>query len=136
MLDGAHVPASLAGVLEELRGDPDLSGPCQPVLSLARDKDAPGLLKALRSHADRLVCTSVESGRHWPADELAGLARELGFEALAEPDASVALAQAMARAGADGWVLVTGSLYLVGALRPSLSPPGPPPCSPSAPTSS
>ena len=59
-----------------------------------------------------------------------------GFEALAEPDASVALAQAMARAGADGWVLVTGSLYLVGALRPSLSPPGPPPCSPSAPTSS
>lgn len=136
VLDGAHVPASLAGVLEELRGDPDLSGPCQPVLSLARDKDAPGLLKALRSHADRLVCTSVESGRHWPADELAGLARELGFEALAEPDASVALAQAMARAGADGWVLVTGSLYLVGALRPSLSPPGPPPCSPSAPTSS
>lgn len=136
VLDGAHVPTSLTAVLEELRGDPDLSGPCQPVLSLARDKDAQGLLKALEGHADRLVCTCVEGGRHWPADELAGLARELGFEALAEPDAGEALAQAMARAGADGWVLVTGSLYLVGALRPSLPTQDPPPCSPSAPTSS
>ena len=136
VLDGAHVPTSLTAVLEELRGDPDLSGPCQPVLSLARDKDAQGLLKALEGHADRLVCTSVEGGRHWPADELAGLARELGFEAKAEPDVSEALAQAIASAGADGWVLVTGSLYLVGALRSSLPTQEPPPCSPSAPTSS
>jgi dihydrofolate synthase/folylpolyglutamate synthase len=136
VLDGAHVPTSLTAVLEALRGDPDLSGPCQPVLSLARDKDARGLLKALEGRADRLVCTSVEGGRHWLAAELAGLARELGFEALAEPDASEALAQAVARAGADGWVLVTGSLYLVGALRNSLTPQDPPPCSPSAPTSS
>lgn len=136
VLDGAHVPTSLTAVLEELRGDRDLSGPCQPVLSLARDKDARGLLKALEGHADRLICTSVEGGRHWPADELAGLARELGFEALAEPDAGEALAQAMVSAGADGWVLVTGSLYLVGALRPSLPTQEPPPCSPSAPTSS
>jgi len=132
VLDGAHVPSSLSAVLEELRADRDLQGSCHPVLSLARDKDARGMLKVLRGHADRLVCTSVESGRHWPADELAGIARELGFEAMAEPDASVALAAAMARVGTDGWVLVTGSLYLVGALRPSL----PTPCSPSAPTSS
>ncbi|HIF41323.1 MAG TPA: bifunctional folylpolyglutamate synthase/dihydrofolate synthase [Planctomycetes bacterium] len=136
VLDGAHVPTSLTAVLEELRGDPDLSGPCQPVLSLAKDKDARGLLKALEGHADRLVCTCVGGGRHWPADELAGLARELGFEAMAEPDAGEALAQAKARAGADGWVLVTGSLYLVGALRPSLPTQESPPCSPSAPTSS
>jgi dihydrofolate synthase/folylpolyglutamate synthase len=67
---------------------------------------------------------------------LAGLARELGFEAQAEPDVGEALAQAMASAGADGWVLVTGSLYLVGALRPSLTTQEPPPCSPSVPTSS
>lgn len=138
VLDGAHVPSSLRAVLEDLAGDPALSGPCVAVLSVGRDKDARGLLKALAARVDRVHCTSVGE-RQWSPQELQALAAAEGLDAAADDSPGGAVASATAGLAPGGWVLVTGSLHLVGAVRGGLSaspPPEEPGCSPSAQTSS
>jgi dihydrofolate synthase/folylpolyglutamate synthase len=117
VLDGAHVPESLALVLRDLARDPELAVPPVVVLGLGLEKNARGMLKALGGGVDRVLCTSVGEGPYRGADELASLARELGFAARAVPEARAALDEAVLAAGTGGWVLVTGSLHLVGALR-------------------
>ncbi len=128
VLDGAHVPSSLEMVLAELHASGGLTGPMSAVISLAQDKDAQGFLKALVGHADRVICTCVDSGRHQPASELTSLARELGLAAHGVDSPQEALQQALKGCTPNGWVLVTGSLYLVGALRQDLDQPPTSPC--------
>jgi len=119
ILDGAHVPDSVAMACAELQGAPDLPGPAVAVVSLAVDKDARGILKALKGCADRVVCTTIKTGRHLAASELCELAQGEGLTAHAVPDPGQAVSQA-AELAASGWVLVTGSLYLAGATRAAL----------------
>jgi dihydrofolate synthase/folylpolyglutamate synthase len=117
VLDGAHVPESLALLLRDLARDPELAVPPVAVLGLGLEKNARGMLKALQGGVDRVLCTSVGDGPYRGADELAALAGELGLAARAVPEARAALDEAVRAAGPGGWVLVTGSLHLVGALR-------------------
>jgi dihydrofolate synthase/folylpolyglutamate synthase len=117
VLDGAHVPSSLALLLRDLARDERFSGKAQILVGIGADKDAAGLLKALRGHVDRVLCTSVGRGPYRDPEELAALARSLGFEAAAAADAREALDEARERARGSGWVLVTGSLHLVGRVR-------------------
>jgi len=132
VLDGAHVPESLALLLRDLERDPPGAGRPVVVLGMGLEKDARGLLKALADKADRVLCSTVGAGPYRDANELAGLARELGLRARAVLDPAAALDDAVREAGTDGWVLVTGSLHLVGALRrltrPSSSIRTPPRC--------
>jgi dihydrofolate synthase/folylpolyglutamate synthase len=117
VFDGAHVASSLELVLAELSASENPPGAPQVVLSLARDKDHVSILKALRRHVDSLYCTTVQSGIHLDAARLTEMAKEEGFEAKEFRSSRDALHRASARAAAGGWVLVTGSLYLVGDLR-------------------
>lgn len=122
VLDGAHVAGSLTALLRDLEGDPGLHGPAAGVVSLARDKDAAAFLKAMAARVDRVACTSVASGMHRPPEEMTRLARDVGMVAETSVDPVQALERATETAAArGGWVLVTGSLYLAGALRPSLA---------------
>ena len=119
MLDGAHVPFNLAAVLRDLSRTADLAGPCVAVMALAADKDAAGLMTELGRRASALVFTELPDSRKGrsPAD-LHALASSLGLKSEIEKDPKRAFrrgAELAARAGA--WLLVTGSLYLVGALR-------------------
>ena len=124
VLDGAHVPSSLRAVLDELGADPDLPGPPVVVLGMGRDKDAAGLLKTLAGRSDRVLCTSAGAGPYRTPEELSREAARLGVEALAVSSPRAALEAALRRAHPGGWVLVTGSLHLVGAVR-GLLPPAP-----------
>lgn len=119
VLDGAHVPFNIAAVLSDLAREPDLAGPCVAVVALARDKDATGFLTELSKRATAIVCTSVPSATRGRApEELRAIAASLGMAAEVEPDPTLALHRGVALAeDADAWLLVTGSLYLVGALR-------------------
>ena len=119
VLDGAHVPFNIAAVLSDLERAPELAGPCVAVVALARDKDAHGFLAELGKRASAVVCTSVPSAtRGLPADELHAIATALGIASEVEPDPQRALRRGAALAETAGaWLLVTGSLYLVGALR-------------------
>jgi dihydrofolate synthase/folylpolyglutamate synthase len=117
VLDGAHVPESLALVLRDLACDPELAPDPVVVLGMGSEKDARGLLKALQGRADRVLCTSPGDGPYRHPMELRALALELGLAAEVLPDPQAALEQAVRAAGSAGWVLVTGSLHLVGAVR-------------------
>jgi dihydrofolate synthase/folylpolyglutamate synthase len=119
VLDGAHVPFNIAAVLRDLARAPELSGPCVAVVALARDKDATGFLTELRGRASTVVCTNVPSAsRGRPAEELETIAASLGIASEAEADPRRAFRRGVELAGRSGaWVLVTGSLYLVGEVR-------------------
>lgn len=117
VLDGAHVPESLELVLRDLAREPELAVPPVVVLGMGLEKNAEGLLKALVGRTDRVLCSSVGEGPYRGAAELVGLAHALGLAATAVPEPAAALDEAVRIAGTGGWVLVTGSLHLVGALR-------------------
>ncbi len=117
VLDGAHVPSSAALLLRELAARRDLQGLPVVVLGLGREKDAAGFLKALSGRVDRVLCTRVGSGPHRVPSSLVEEARRWGLEAEAAEPPEQAYARARHVLTPGGWVLVTGSLHLVGALR-------------------
>ncbi len=119
VFDGAHVPFNLAAVLRDLVRDPDLEGQCVAVVALAGDKDATGFLAALGKRASSIVLTDVPSAsRGRPAADLAAVASRLGLQSEVVPDPQRAFHRGVELARkANAWLLVTGSLYLVGALR-------------------
>jgi dihydrofolate synthase/folylpolyglutamate synthase len=132
LLDGAHNPAgaaALATAIDDLR--PFLAaGPVTLVTASMADKDVDGVIAALAAAtalADAtVICTSLEVARAMPASDLAAhwrarqAARSPASHAMSivtEADPIAALERAL---GADGPVLVAGSLYLVGAARGQL----------------
>jgi dihydrofolate synthase / folylpolyglutamate synthase len=129
VLDGAHVPSSLAAVIDELAADLPGSGPGIAILALGRDKDASGLLKVLSRVVDRVICTTAGDGPYRAPEELREEALRLSLTATAEIDPREALRQARQAARGGGWVFITGSLHLVGALRRETQDPA---CSPSS----
>lgn len=120
VLDGAHVAASVARVLEELSQRRELPGAPVVVLALGRDKDAISILKTLQGRADRLVCTTVAHGPLRAVETLVEEASRAGFAAETAADPRNALTKALQLATDHGWILVIGSFYLVGAVRPLL----------------
>jgi dihydrofolate synthase/folylpolyglutamate synthase len=121
LLDGAHNDYSIKTVLSDLRA---LLPECRPVVVVfgcARDKDAPAMLRLVAEMADAVVFTTSASQRSREPAELAMIWRELtGREAPVKPDLGEAVSEAQRLAvesGRPGLVLVTGSLYLVGAFK-------------------
>jgi len=119
VLDGAHVPFNIGAVLRDLALDAELSGPCVAIVALAADKDAEGFVAELAGRASTVIFTDLPgSSRGRPPAELQALATSLGLKTEVEPDAKRALERGLElAAGANAWLLVTGSLYLIGALR-------------------
>jgi dihydrofolate synthase / folylpolyglutamate synthase len=119
VMDGAHVPFNIGAVLRDLALTPDLAGPCVAVVALAADKDAQGFVAELAGRASAVVFTDLPgSSRGRSPVELKALAESLGLTSEVEPDAKRALKHGLDLARqANAWLLVTGSLYLIGALR-------------------
>ncbi len=122
VMDGAHVPFNIGAVLRDLAATPDLSGPCVAIVALAADKDAEGFVAELIGRASTIVFTDVPgSSRGRAPVELKALAELLGLVSEVEPDAKRALKRGLELARqTHAWLLITGSLYLVGALRPAI----------------
>ncbi|HEX6393412.1 MAG TPA: folylpolyglutamate synthase/dihydrofolate synthase family protein [Acidimicrobiales bacterium] len=92
------------------------------VVGMLKGKDPAGMLEALGVRRSRLVIACpAPSPRTQPAGEVAAAARALGVEAVETESVSDALEEASRRAGPDDLVLVTGSLYVVGAARAALA---------------
>ena len=121
VMDGAHVPFNIRAVLRDLALDPDLAGPYVAIVALAADKDAQGFVAELAKRASTVLFTDLPgSSRGRPPAELQALAHSLGLTSEVEPDAKRALKRGLELAAqANAWLLVTGSLYLIGALRPA-----------------
>lgn len=87
------------------------------VLGILADKSVEAMVERLVPLADRVICTEPLSPRALPADRLAELVSRWGVPAEAMPAAEGALARGLELAGESGFLLVTGSLYLVGHAR-------------------
>jgi dihydrofolate synthase / folylpolyglutamate synthase len=77
----------------------------------------------LGRRASTIVFTDLPgSSRGRSPAELQALAASLGLTSEVEPEAKRALKRSLELARqANAWLMVTGSLYLVGALRPAIS---------------
>ncbi|MBW3575615.1 MAG: bifunctional folylpolyglutamate synthase/dihydrofolate synthase [Actinobacteria bacterium] len=120
VLDGAHNPDGCRAAARTLDDFSFAGGPVL-VVGMNRGRSATEMLAALGVERARLVVAcSVDWPRALPAEEVAVAARRLGAEAEAVPDVPEALRRALGVATSDDAVLVTGSLYVVGAARPLL----------------
>lgn len=120
LLDAAHNVEGARALGEYL--DAELPGETRPDLLFGayRDKDAAGMLQALRPRVARVWLAPLDSQRSWdPAPH----ARE---QERVAPDVSSALAEALAEPEATEQrrpLLVAGSVFLVGSVRQSLTRP-------------
>ena len=122
IIDGAHNPAgadtSSAVFFEYF----DPAGKRILVFGCLQSRDPSEMLAALRAtEFDIVVTCTAPSPRGLPASDLTSAARDLGCDEVIEcSTVEQACARAVRLAGADDAVLVTGSLYVVGAARPAL----------------
>jgi len=123
LLDGAHNLVGAAALRAAL-AEEFVDAPRIVVVGLLREKDPHEMLEALGIlDATRVVLCRPPSPRAHDPDVLAGAARDLGVAAdRIETADSVedAVARALARAVPEDQVVVTGSLYVVGAARAAL----------------
>jgi len=118
MLDGAHNADGMAALGRALVEELPHLGPAVVVFGTLVGHDPVELLEALGPDRIRLlVACPAPSPRALSPDEIADAARSLGIEAVTTPSVEAALEAAVADAEDDELVLVTGSLYVVGAAR-------------------
>jgi dihydrofolate synthase/folylpolyglutamate synthase len=117
LIDAAHNPAGATALAEALLSYFSFAS-VTLVLGIVADKDAAGIIRALDSVVDRVIITQSHSERATPADELGALAITLlGPDRVEiEPNLAEAVeyARRIAGAAANGAVVVTGSITLLG----------------------
>ncbi len=123
VLDGAKnlegATAAAAAVLEEFGSDRSII----LVVGMLAGKDPASMLRALGAHRARMVVTCpAPSPRTQSASEVAAAARALGVATvtITSSVAEALEAASAAAAPAEDLILVTGSLYVVGAARAAL----------------
>ncbi len=113
LLDGAHNPAgcdSLAAYLLDYQ-----SGRRTALIFAAmKDKPAGAMLSILAPRCDDILVTSLPVARGESPEALLAAAGAVHPSARMAPEIGAALTLARKAAGADGLVVVTGSLYLIG----------------------
>jgi dihydrofolate synthase / folylpolyglutamate synthase len=120
LLDGAHNVAGAHVLRDALDEEFPESGRVY-VVGLLSQKEPHEMLEALGAlDARTLVCCAPPSPRALPPATVAAAARDLGFpddDVVVVPDVERAVRTAIDAAGNEGQVIVTGSLYTVGAAR-------------------
>lgn len=120
VLDGAHNPASAWALAETVNARFPSKLNRVMVFSACADKDVRGVLRILLPLVRSVIFTTNNSPRHMPPAEMARIAMELDphIRQDVKDNPCAAVTQALKIAGDDGVVLVTGSLYLIGDVRP------------------
>ena len=121
LLDGAHNPAGAQALARALTEELPAKRRVV-VLGAMGDKDYGGIIEALAPIADAFVCTEAPTLRSASAEQLAKVARIAGVPTEVEAEVDAAITRARGLAGEGTMVVVTGSLYLVGAARDALGP--------------
>lgn len=122
VVDGAHNPAGAAALGGALEEDFAAVRRTVVVFGCLNGRSPADILAALGT--DRIahvVACAPPSLRGLPASEIASVARSLGLGASVADSVAEALAAARALVSEDDLVLITGSLYLVGAAREHLT---------------
>jgi dihydrofolate synthase/folylpolyglutamate synthase len=87
---------------------------------ITHDRAPRGVFRPLRSVADSAVFVAPPTPRARPPEDVAAAWRKLGGSAEVAEDPLAGLRRARGLAGPGGVVIVAGSFYLAGAVRPAL----------------
>jgi dihydrofolate synthase/folylpolyglutamate synthase len=118
VLDSAHNELSLKAAVATARALTKGAVVC--VMGLAKDKDVEACMRRVAEGADGAVFTTYYNPRQsTPEDLLRTYEKFGGKQGSVEEHAEAALEVAIELAGKDGLVLVTGSTYLAGVMRPA-----------------
>ncbi len=123
ILDGVKNPDGARAAATTLNDEFEGTASRLLVVGMLRGREPDELLASLDAERARVIITCLApSPRAVPAEDLAAAARRVAPHAEVVVAESVATAVAIAvdRAGEDDLVLVTGSLYVVGAARAAL----------------
>jgi dihydrofolate synthase/folylpolyglutamate synthase len=121
VLDGAHNPAGAAVVGRALTEDFAAARRVIVVMGCLRGRDPGDLLEAIGpERIDTVVACRPPSPRAQEPESVVAAAEALDIAAEASGTTSEALTRALELAGWEDLVLVTGSLYVVGAARTAL----------------
>jgi dihydrofolate synthase / folylpolyglutamate synthase len=120
VLDGAHNVAG-AEALREALYEEFATGPRTLVVGLLREKEPHEMLRALGiDEAALVVCCPPPSPRALDPQVVAAAARELGIaddQVVVADTVSDAVTEALLSTPDEGQIVITGSLYVVGAAR-------------------
>ena len=111
LLDGAHNPASAKALAVAFKQQFPEASPAL-ILGVLADKDWRPLADTLAPLARRLLLVPVKSQRSLAPEDLLEVCRQANPQAAVEVRAS--LAEAFERSAQEPFLLITGSLYLVG----------------------
>lgn len=120
LFDGAHVDIALEALFEEVGDSTWATGPLTVLFALGRDKDARRMLAQLNGRAEHIVFTSLPGHDAMATAELTVFAREAGVAFSEAENPSEGMSECLGRASNGGWILVTGSLYLIAPARNAL----------------
>ena len=124
VLDGAHNPDGMTALTTTLHDDFADVPSTVVVLGMLAGRDPDAMVEALElGPFDVVLCTNPPSPRALPAVEVAEAVARAGIEVEVVPDVVEALGRARAIATSEDRIIVTGSLYVVGAARAALTPP-------------
>lgn len=117
MIDGAHNIQGFLGLAETLANEfPAIEW--RLVLGMRGERDVGDLVSPLRGLIGKVFATAPEDAAAIAPQEVAEAAGEsLHVEAVVFADPAEAVDAAQQEAGADGGVVVAGSLYLIGEVR-------------------
>jgi dihydrofolate synthase/folylpolyglutamate synthase len=111
LLDGAHNTAGAEALRTALRQD-YTNSQLTLIFGVFRDKDSAAMIHVLAPLAGRIVLTRVQSDRSEDPEKVAGSARAANPAARVQIAGS--LSDALAQTADDPFVVVAGSLYLIG----------------------
>jgi dihydrofolate synthase/folylpolyglutamate synthase len=119
LMDGAHNPAGALALRKYL--DDYARRPLTIIFGAMRDKQMDQMAGILFPVADLVVLTEIDNARSATVESLAKLARSVGVSHVVTASSSEeALQKAVAGTDSSGLICITGSLYLIGELRPRL----------------
>ncbi|HKW74675.1 MAG TPA: folylpolyglutamate synthase/dihydrofolate synthase family protein [Terriglobales bacterium] len=121
VLDVAHNPAG-AWALRSTLSAVYPERPLTLVFGAMRDKAIGEIAEILFPLAETVIVTHADSPRAATAQEIMNLAQHTQATMVPQPNIAVALEAARASAGKDGVIVVTGSIYVVGAAMAILVP--------------
>ncbi len=119
ILDGAHNPGAaqvLAQALKKYLPNRKIVG----MMGMLKDKDSKSSLRSLATLFQALITVTPKNPRALPGEELADRAKEYCAQVFAEDSLPKAIAMAKELAGSGGAIVICGSLYLAGEIRPLL----------------
>ncbi|HEY0519172.1 MAG TPA: folylpolyglutamate synthase/dihydrofolate synthase family protein [Ilumatobacteraceae bacterium] len=122
IVDGAHNPPGADSCAQVFFDDFDPAGRKVLVVGILSSRDPKEMLSALRADEfDAVFTCTAPTPRGMSSSDLAAAAREIGCDSVIEcGTVEQACDRAIRSAEHDDAVLVTGSLYVVGAARPHL----------------